>query len=85
MIKNTEETKLETTNNENNLTENKNSKEEKFYTPENFVILRNFQIEIYKNTGFTPSFQKIINSLITEENLKQLELNIINNLKLNNL
>jgi len=85
MIKTTEATKLEITNDENHLTDSKTTKEEKFYTTENFAILRNFQIDIYKKTGFTPSFQKIINSLITEENLKQLELNIINNLKLNNL
>lgn len=44
-----------------------------FLTDENFNKLRQFQNEIYQLYEVSPSIRKIVNSLITNENLNQLK------------
>lgn len=49
--------------------------EEKQYliNEENFQRLRQLQQDIYKATELSPSVRKLINLLVTEENLQQLK------------
>jgi hypothetical protein len=47
-----------------------------FLTDENFSKLRQLQHEIYKQYEVSLAIRKLVNSLITEENLNQLKLQL---------
>jgi hypothetical protein len=48
---------------------------------EKFQLLIEFQKEVYEKTEITPSRRKIINELITEENLNKIKSKFIENWK----
>lgn len=47
---------------------------------ENFALLKSYQYKIFEATEVTPSLRKILNSLITKENLELVATSIIQSL-----
>lgn len=48
-----------------------------FLTNENFNLLRKLQSEIFKTIELAPSIKKLVNLLITEENLDKIKIKFI--------
>jgi hypothetical protein len=64
----------------NEMTESNSSSEEEdkssklhLFTDTKFQLLRQYQQEIFEATESSPSIRKIINQLITEENLQKIK------------
>lgn len=53
-----------------------------FITEENFQRLRQLQQEIFLVTEISPSIRKLVNLLLTEENLKELKMKLIEQYRL---
>jgi hypothetical protein len=74
---------MESDNPDNHHLSNKNNEEKQhFITDQNFNLLKECQLEIYKATDLTPSMRKIVNELITEENLRKVKSKLISIYKL---
>jgi hypothetical protein len=59
-------------------TESMTTGEQKFFINEdNFQRLRQLQQDIFEATGVSPSVRKLVNLLITEENLCQIKMKLI--------
>lgn len=53
--------------------------EQKFFINEdNFQRLRQLQQDIFETTGVSPSIRKLVNLLITEENICHIKMKLIN-------
>ena len=59
------------------VSDSESDKSEKFINNKNFQALRELQERIYRATEVTPSIRKLVNDLISEENLKKLEATIV--------
>jgi hypothetical protein len=51
--------------------------EKRFFTEPNFQRLKNLQQEIHNLLEMSPSIRKIINLLITDENLEKIKLQLL--------
>jgi len=76
--------KTTTQENSNNNEENDKSQKtqtseptQHFLTNENFNLLRKLQSEIFKTIELAPSIKKLVNLLITEENLEAIKMKFI--------
>lgn len=62
----------------NDTTESVPVLEQKFFINEdNFQRLRQVQQAIFETTGVSPSIRKLVNSLITEENLCHIKMKLV--------
>jgi hypothetical protein len=74
---------MENDNPDNHHLPNRNNEgKQHFITDQNFNLLKECQLEIYKSTDLTPSMRKIVNELITEENLLKVKSKLISIYKL---
>jgi len=53
------------------------TEEKRFFTEPNFQRLKNLQQEIHNLLEMSPSIRKIINSLITDENLEKIKAQLL--------
>jgi hypothetical protein len=80
MSKSHDDNEINQTNNDNAIpAENELSKPNRSYliNEENFNRLRQFQQEIFKLSEMTPSFRKVVNALINDENLNVLKAKLL--------
>ena len=59
---------------------NKNEEPRHLITDENFQQLKELQQRIYERTEMSPSVRKLINLIITQENLNNVEQSLLNQL-----